>query len=68
MGRDIYGAIMHAGRNGKGLRLTAGETYELSFDSAIVTRAAVVAQREDTQSVVPATIWHLAIKDPHHDQ
>lgn len=57
MGRDIYGAIMHAGRNGKGLRLTADETYELSFDSAIVTRAAVIAQRKDGSPVDPALAW-----------
>lgn len=38
--RDIYRAIMIAAANGRGLRLSADEVFNLSMDGAIGTRAA----------------------------
>lgn len=51
MKRDIYVAIMRAAECGEGLRLSADECYELSFDDAIATRATNVL--EDSECGLP---------------
>jgi len=53
MVRDVYVAIMKAGRSGKGLRLTAEETRALSFDDAIETRADVVKHGPTNRRAFP---------------
>lgn len=65
MVRPIYISILAAADEGRGIRLTADEVFELSRDDAIVQRAGVELEDDDEFVTSNDFTWGQALKDWH---